>query len=218
MTHTSHPLGFRLGITKNWRAQWFSPDKKKFKALLKEDYLIRNFLEEELKSKMVSEILLERERGVLSILIKTARPGLIIGREGTGVDDLINRIKSFARKNELSEDVKVRVEEVRFVEQDATLVADSIVEALKKRAHFRRLMKQTVEKVMANREVRGCRIVIKGRLGGAEMARTEEIKTGKIPLQTLRADIDYAYKRAIMPYGTLGVKVWIYKGEVEDKK
>lgn len=216
MTHTSHPYGFRLGITRDWKAHWFSGAPRKYRALLREDYLIREYLEKELAEKMISDILIEREKDAFSILIKTARPGLIIGREGAGIEEIITKIKKFSRKNKLNENIKVRVEEVRFVEQDAALVADSVVDALKKRMQHRRLMKTTVEKVMANRNVRGCRIVVAGRLGGAEIARREEIKKGNIPLQTLRADIDYAHRGAILPYGILGVKVWIYKGDIED--
>ena len=217
MTHTSHPYGFRVGITRDWRAQWFSADRRQFCALLREDYLMRSFLEKDLADKVVSEIILERGRDALSIVIKTARPGLIIGREGLGIEDLIRRTKQFAKKNGLNENIRIRVEEVRYMEQDATLVADSIVDSLKRHIHYRRLVKHTVEKVMANRNVKGCRVMIAGRLGGAEIARREDIKQGKIPLQTLRADIDYANKEAVMPYGVLGVKVWVYKGEVGDE-
>ena len=215
MTHASHPYGFRLGITRDWRTQWFAGDRKKYQALLKEDYYIRTFLEKELSNKMVSSILFERDRDTLVITIKTARPGLIIGREGAGIEELILAVKQFARKRKLNDDIKIRVEEVRHVEQDAVLVAESIVESLKRHMHPRRLMKHTVEKVMANRNVRGCRIMISGRLGGAEIARSEEVKKGNIPLQTLRADIDYAQKEAVLSYGTLGVKVWVYKGEIQ---
>ena len=215
MTHSSHPYGFRLGITRDWRTQWFAADRKKYQALLREDYYIRTFLEKELSNKMVSSILFERERDTLVITIKTARPGLIIGREGAGIEELIQRVKQFARKRGLNDLIKIRVEEVRYAEQDATLVAESIVESLKRHMHPRRLMKHTVEKVMANRNVRGCRVTIAGRLGGAEIARAEEVKKGNIPLQTLRADIDYAQKEAVLSYGTLGIKVWIYKGEIE---
>lgn len=218
MTHSSHPYGFRLGITRDWRTQWFAADRKKYQALLREDYYIRTFLEKELSNKMVSSILFERERDTLVITIKTARPGLIIGREGAGIEELIQRVKQFARKRGLNDVIKIRVEEVRYAEQDATLVAESIVESLKRHMHPRRLIKHTVEKVMANRNVRGCRVTIAGRLGGAEIARVEEVKKGNIPLQTLRADIDYAQKEAVLSYGTLGIKVWIYKGEIEQDK
>ena len=218
MTHASHPYGFRLGITRDWRTQWFARDRKKYQALLKEDYYIRTFLEKELSDKMVSSIFFERDRDTLVITIKTARPGLIIGREGAGIEGLILKVKQFSRKNKMNDDIKIRVEEVRHVEQDAMLIAESIVESLKRHMHPRRLLKHTVEKVMANRNVQGCRVTISGRLGGAEIARSEGVKKGNIPLQTLRADIDYAQKEAVLSYGTLGIKVWVYKGEIEDDK
>ena len=213
MTHTAHPYGFRLGIIRDWRSQWFARDKKRYREMMREDFLVRSFLEKNLSRKMVSDMLFERERDSLVITIKTARPGLIIGREGAGIEELIRNTKKFARKHGLNSNIKIRVEEVRYVEQDATLVAESIVESLRRYMHHRRLMKQTLDKVMANRNVRGCRIIISGRLGGAEIARSEEVKRGKIPLQTLQADIDYAHKEAVLSYGTLGIKVWIYRSE-----
>ena len=218
MTHTSHPYGFRLGISKDWRAQWFGQDAKQYRKMLHSDHLIRRFLSKELAGKMVSDIIFERSKGSLTALIKTAKPGLIIGREGTGIEDLIKRVKRFARKQGIGDDIKIRVEEVRYLEKDATLVSESIATSLKKRMPHRRLMKQTLDKVMANRDVKGCRIVISGRLGGAEIARKEGVKKGKIPLQTLRADVDYTHRGVVMPYGVLGVKVWIYKGDVSLKK
>ena len=218
MTHTSHPYGFRLGNTKTWKAQWFSGKRDKYVVMLREDYLIRHFLEKQLEGKMVSDIIFEREKEILNVFIKTARPGLIVGRDGQGEETLLKKLKQFARKNELNQNIKLRFEEVRYAEQDARLIAESVASALKKQQHHRKLMKQTVEKVMANRDIKGCRIVIAGRLGGAEIARSEEIKKGNIPLQTIRADIDYASMRATLSYGTLGIKVWVYKGEVEDNK
>ena len=217
MTHTTHPHCFRLGVTREWHAQWFAPNRKRRQELLRDDYFMRGFLEKELSDKSVSIILFERDRGTLIITIKTARPGLIIGREGSGIEELIRRTKQFAKKNKINEKCTIRVEEVRYVEQDAALVAESVVESLKRNIHYRRLLKQTLEKVMANRGVQGCRLHVSGRLGGAEIARSEGVRQGKIPLQTLRADIDYAQKSAVMSYGTIGVKVWIYKGDIEKK-
>ena len=218
MTHTSHPFGFRLGTSKTWRSQWFSNKKEFYVNTLKEDHLLRTFLDKHLENKMVSDCILERNKGdSLNILIKTAKPGLIIGRDGLGIEELLKKTKSFARKNKLNENINIRVEEVRYIEQNARLIAESVVESLKKQQHYRRVMKTMVEKVMANREIRGCRIVIAGRLAGAEIARREEAKLGNIPLQTIKADIDYANLKAVLPYGVLGIKVWIYKGEVSDK-
>lgn len=215
MTHVAHPYGFRLGITRDWRSHWFSGDRKQYRALLREDHLIRTFLEKELHDKAVSEMLFERDRDEMVVTIRTARPGLIIGRDGVGIEALIARVKRFTRKNNLNGQVKIRVEEVRYVDQDAELVADSVVDSLKKYMHYRRLMKHTTEKIMSSRDVLGCRLVISGRLGGAEIARVEKVKDGRVPLQTLRANIDYAHREAVLSYGTLGVKVWIYKGEID---
>ena len=214
MTHTAHPYGFRLGITRDWRAQWFAGTRKQYQELLREDYLVRTFLEKDLADKSISALLLERDRDALTITVRTTRPGLIIGREGSGVEDLLRRLRKFARKHGLNEQINVRVQEVRYAEQDASLVAGSIVDALKRHVHYRRLIKHTVEKVMADRVVKGCRVLVSGRLAGAEIARSEEAKRGKIPLQTLRADIDYSHKEAVLSYGTIGVKVWIYKGDI----
>ena len=216
MTHKSQPYGFRLGITKDWRARWFAKKPVQYRAMVREDFLLRDFLENELTQKMVSEIIIKRERDAILIQVTSARPGLIIGREGSGVEDLIKKTKAFAKKNNINENITIKVEEIRHIELDAAVIAESVVEQLKKQMPFRSLMKRTVEKVMSNRSVRGARIMLSGRLGGAEIARSEEIKKGNIPLQTLRADIDYAHKNARLPYGTIGVKVWIYR--VEDNK
>ena len=215
MTHVVHPYGFRLGITRDWRSHWFSGSRKQYRALLREDHLIRTFLADELADKAVSEMIFERDRDELTVTIRTARPGLIIGRDGVGIEGLIERVKRFTKKHGLNGQVKIRVEEVRYVDQDAGLVADSVVDSLKKNMHYRRLMKHTVEKVVASRDVLGCRVVISGRLGGAEIARVEKVREGQVPLQTLRADVDYAHRNAVLSYGTIGVKVWIYKGEIE---
>ena len=159
--------------------------------------------------------------GTFRIVIKTSRPGLIIGRSGEGAAKLKNDVQKQLRKLKLEEtpELKIDIEEVRSPESNAAIVGYMIAEGLEKRMPFRRVLKQTVEKVMANRDVKGVRVSIAGRLGEADMARTEQIKKGRIPLQTFRADIDYAREKAYLPYGVLGIKVWIYKGDVfEDKK
>ncbi len=219
MTHVSHPYGFRLGITKDWHTNWFAKSPVKYRALVREDFLLRQFLEKELVDKMVSNVRFERDSKSLVIFIRTGRPGFIIGREGTGVDVLTKKIKHFMKKQKLDVGLKVsiRIEEVRYHEQEAALIAESVSEMLKKRMPYRRVIKQTIDKVMANHEVKGARIVLSGRLGGVEIARREQVKRGSIPLQTIRADIDYTHKGAILPYGTIGIKVWIYKGEIDQK-
>jgi small subunit ribosomal protein S3 len=162
---------------------------------------------------------IERGEKTLRIVVKTARPGLIIGRNGEGSVKLRNDIITFLKKNKIavSQELKLDIEEVKSGESNAAIVAEMIAEGLEKRMPFRRVMKQMIEKVMASREVQGVKIYLGGRLGGADMARSETLKRGRIPLQTLRADIDFAIGRASIPQGDLGIKVWIYKGEVFKK-
>lgn len=218
MSHTVHPYSHRLGIIRDWKSRWFALHGK-FRDFLKSDVLLREFLEKKLKSSFVSGIEMERGEKKLRIIIKTSRPGVIIGRNGEGSEKLRKEITTFLAKNNMlsSQEVKLDIEEIKSPESDAAIVAQMVVEALEKRVPFRRIMKQMVEKVMANREVKGVKIYIGGRLGGADMARSEIIKKGQIPLQTIRADIDYAMSRATIPQGDLGIKVWIYKGEIFNK-
>lgn len=218
MSHTVHPYSHRLGIIRDWKSRWFALHGK-FRDFLKSDVLLREFLEKKLKSSFVSGIEMERGEKKLRIIIKTSRPGVIIGRNGEGSEKLRKEITTFLAKNNMlsNQEVKLDIEEIKSPESDAAIVAQMVVEALEKRVPFRRIMKQMVEKVMANREVKGVKIYIGGRLGGADMARSEIIKKGQIPLQTIRADIDYAMSRATIPQGDLGIKVWIYKGEIFNK-
>lgn len=220
MTHTVHPYSHRLGIIRDWKSRWFG-SKDQYKQFLKSDVLIREFLEKKLRGLYVSGIEMERNEKKFRIIIKTSRPGMIIGRSGEGATKLREDIKVFARRAKiiLPESFKVDIEEVKYPETNASIVAQMIAEGLEKRLPFRMVMKQTMEKVMANRDVLGAKISLAGRLGGAEMSRREELKRGGIPLQTFRADIDFAKYRGNLPYGVIGIKVWIYKGEVfEDKK
>lgn len=216
MTHVAHPFIQRLGINRDWKSRWFTNDKKKYREYIRTDAAIRTLLQKKLKGMSVDAIEIERNETTLRILIKTARPGLVIGRSGEGATQLRKDIDMLLRKLKLSEkpEVKLDIEEVRSIETSASIVGQMIVEGLEKRMPFRRVLKQTVEKVMANRDVQGVRIIVSGRLGGADMARREELKKGRIPLQTLRADIDFARERANLPYGVIGVKVWIYRGDV----
>lgn len=215
MTHVVHPYAHRLVILRDWKSRWFGVGKEYAKTL-KEDVLIREYLEKRLRGSLVSGIEIERNRNTFRIIIKTARAGIIIGRGGEGSVKLKEEIAAFFKKRSLSlpEDIKVDIEEVKQPEADASLVAQMVAEGLEKRLTFRRILKQTIEKVMANRNVKGAKIALSGRLGGADMGRRESIKRGTIPLQTFRADIDFAREKAHMPYGDIGVKVWIYKGEV----
>ena len=219
MTHTVHPYSHRLGILRDWKSRWFA-HKGKYKEALKGDVLIREFLEKKLKGFFVADIEIERSEKALRIIVSTSRPGMIIGRQGDGAEALRAEIKKMLAKQKLLNDkvdIKLDIKEVKSAESNAAIVAQMVVEGLEKRLPFRRVMKQMLEKVMANRDVLGVRIFLAGRLGGATMSRTEDRKLGRIPLQTLRADVDYSCTKAVMPYGTIGVKVWIYKGDIFDK-
>ncbi len=221
MTHIAHPYVQRLGINRDWKSRWFAADPKKYREYLRTDAAIRKLLAKKLKGMSVAAVEIERDEKALRILIKTARPGLVIGRSGEGATQLRKDVDQLLRTLKLSEkpEIKIDIEEVRSVETSATIVAQMVAEGLEKRMPFRRVLKQTVEKCMANRDVQGVRISVSGRLGGADMARREEQKKGRIPLQTLRADIDFARERANLPYGVIGIKVWIYRGDVfEDRK
>jgi small subunit ribosomal protein S3 len=164
----------------------------------------------------VDAIEIERTQKDIRIIIKTSRPGLVIGRSGEGINKLKKDIDLFLRKQKTSDnpELKIDIEEIRSPESSARIVGQMISEGLEKRMTFRRVMKQTAEKVMANRDVEGVRISLSGRLGGTDMARKEDLKKGRVPLQTLRADIDFARVQAHLPYGVIGIKVWVYRGEV----
>ncbi len=215
MSHIVHPYAHRLGIIKDWKSRWFGV-KGEYQKLLKGDILVRELLVKRLRGMYVADVAIERGPKLFRIIIRTSRPGMLIGKSGEGAVKLKNELLKFAKKNKLSgfENLKLDIEEVRSPESNAAIVAHMIAEGLEKRLPFRRVMKQTIDKVMANRDVKGVRVYLGGRLGGAEMARTEELKKGRIPLQTLRADIDYARERAHMTYGDIGIKVWVYKGEI----
>jgi small subunit ribosomal protein S3 len=219
MSHTVHPYSHRLGVIRDWKSRWFGV-KNKYKQFLKSDTIVRGFLEKRLRGNFVSSIEMERSEKVLRIIVETSRPGMIIGRQGEGAGKLRDEIvKELARHNiPVKEEVRLDIKEIRNPESNAMIAAQMIAEGLEKRMPFRRVMKQSLDKIMANREVLGAKIVLSGILGGSTMSRVETLKKGRIPLQTLRADIDYALYEARLPLGTVGVKVWIYKGEVFAKK
>ncbi len=221
MTHTVHPYAHRLGIIRDWKSRWFALDKKSFREHLKTDETIRAFLKKRLRGTYTSNIEIERTNTELRIVVSTARPGLVIGRSGENATKLRTELGKLVKQVAPNDRraLKLDINEVRQPETDAAVVAYMVAEGLEKRMPFRRVLKQTVEKVIAVREVEGVRITISGRLGGAEMSRKEEIKKGRIPLQTFRADIDFAHEEAYLPYGVIGIKVWIYRGNVyQDKK
>ncbi len=217
MSKVVNPFAHRLGILRDWRHRWFAQGPK-YQQYLKSDILLREFLQRELRGMYIGAIEFERNEKALRVIIKTSRPGVIIGRSGEGSVKLRNSIASFLAKKGLpTPEIKLDIEEIRSPESNAAIVAYMVAEGLEKRLPFRRVLKQTIEKVMANRDVKGVRIAIAGMLGGGSMSRTEELKKGQVPLQTFRSDIDFARERANLPLGVIGIKVWIYRGEVFEK-
>ena len=218
MSHTSHPYAVRLGIIRPWKSRWFL---KNYKECLKEDVMLREFLDKKLRGMLIDSVEIERSPATLNLIIHTARPGLLIGRGGEGIEKLKRSIDDFLRKlrknKKTNISLKLTVEEVRAPETHARVMAESIAQDLEKRISFRRVLKQTLSKIMGSRGVLGAKIALSGRLDGAEMARYEWLKGGRVPLQTLRADVDFARGRAHLPYGDLGIKVWIYRGEIFSK-
>lgn len=219
MTHTVHPYIFRIGHLNAWKSRWFN--NKKFRDYLREDTLLREWLQKRLRQSHILGVEIERSPNTMHVIVKTARPGILIGRGGEGAEKLKEEIKKRLfkiqkqfKKNLEPREVKLTIEEVRSPETHAAIVAQMIADDIEKRLPFRRIMKQALDKVGASKEVLGVKIALKGRLDGAEMARYEWVKRGRIPLQTLRANIDYAEKTAYTKYGTIGIKVWIYKGDV----
>jgi small subunit ribosomal protein S3 len=218
MTHTVHPYAHRLGIIRDWRSRWFGV-KSKYKENLKGDVLIVEYLKKRLKGCFVNSIEIERSAKTFRIIIESSRPGMIIGRSGEGRTKLQNDIIKFMKRQKLSikEDLKIDIKEVKSPESSAMIAAQMVAEGLEKRMPFRRVVKTMVEKAFANRDVKGVKITLSGIMGGSNMARTETKKVGRIPLQTLRADIDYAFYEAQLPLGKIGIKVWIYKGDIFEK-
>lgn len=203
-----HPNGFRVGVIKEWDTTWYA-DKKNFSKYLIEDAKIRVFVKKECFQSGVSRILIERKGDEkLVISIRAAKPGIIIGRQGSGIESLKAKLKAEFKKEFL-----INVNEVKTPDADAQLVAENIAQQLEKRISFRRAMKQTMQRAM-KAGAKGIKTQVSGRVGGAEIARTEHYHEGTIPLQTLRADIDYGFAEANTTYGKIGCKVWIYRGEV----
>jgi small subunit ribosomal protein S3 len=204
-----NPIGFRLGITEGWRSRWYAP-KAAFGTFVVEDERIRRFIEQELNQKPpyagVSKVEIERTRDEVKVILHTARPGVVIGAKGAEVDKLKERLEDLIDRR-----VSINIVEISRPDLDARLVAESIAEQLKKRASFRRIMKQKCEAAMAA-GAKGIKIICSGRLGNAEMARTETQMMGSIPLQTLQAEVDYGFALAVTTVGSIGIKVWIYKG------
>ncbi len=203
-----HPHGFRVGVIKDWDARWYA-DSRNFADFLVEDYKIRTFVKKELYAASISKIEIERFAKRIKLNIFTAKPGMVIGRGGSGIDVLKKKIEALVDGST----IMINIVEVKSAEADAQLMAESIAQQLEKRISFRRAMKQTIQRAMKT-GVKGVKTQCAGRLGGAEIARTEQYHEGTIPLQTLRADIQYGFAEADTTYGKIGVKVWVYRGEV----
>jgi small subunit ribosomal protein S3 len=206
------PVGLRVGIYREWDTKWFF-DQKEVPEVLREDLLIRDFLEERFYNAAVARIVIERKsKNKIDVILYTAKPGVIIGQDGTKKLEAVSELEKRTGKS-----VMINIVEVRKPEMDAVLVAKGIAEQLENRASFRRAQKVAIQRAMKNGAL-GVKTLVSGRLGGAEMARSEGYTEGSVPLHTLRANIDYAHAEAMTTYGKLGVKVWIYKGEILDKK
>ncbi|MSR23262.1 MAG: 30S ribosomal protein S3 [Gemmatimonadetes bacterium] len=210
MGQKTHPTGFRLGITKEWRSNWYA--EKDFPRLLHEDETIRRYLERRLAHAALSSIYIDRKPSKIVVTIHTARPGVVIGKRGAEVDKLRDELGVLTKA-----EVSVNVEEVKRPELDARLVADNVAHQIRNRISFRRAMKRAIQSAQ-RAGAEGIRIKCSGRLGGAEIARTEGYSEGRVPLHTLRADIDYANVEAHTTYGAVGVKCWIFLGEVVDER
>ncbi len=205
------PHGFRVGIIKDWDSKWFA-DKGSFADFLIEDNKVREFVKKKLYVAGVSRVLLERQaENKLKVIVLTAKPGMVIGRSGNGIDELKADLEKLTKKT-----ISIEIKEVRRSELDAQLTAESIAQALERRISFRRAMKQAMGRTM-KAGAKGIKVLVSGRLGGAEIARSEKYSEGNVPLHTLRADIDYGFAEADTTYGKLGVKVWINHGEILDK-
>lgn len=202
-----NPHGLRIGIIKDWDSKWYANDKN-FSELLVEDFKIRKFIKKKLYISGISRIEIERAANKIKVNVHTAKPGLVIGKGGAGIEDLRKEVEKLTGKS-----VLINITEIKSPELEAQLVAENIASQLEKRISFRRAMKQSMSRAM-KLGAKGIKTAVAGRLGGAEIARSEHYHEGTIPLQTLRADIDYGFTEANTTYGKLGVKVWIYKGEV----
>lgn len=219
MSHHVHPYAHRLGTIRGWQSRWFADTNKgDYQANLRADVLLRQYMEKRLRGMHIAAIEMERNEKQWKIIIKTGRPGFVIGRQGEGATKLKADILSKCARWKLQapKDIRIEIEEVRSPEANAAIVSQMVAEGLEKRLPFKRVIKQTLERVMQTYGVKGARIEISGRLGGAEMSRREFVKGGNLPLQTIRADVEFAREKAFMTYGVIGIQVWIYKGEVFD--
>ena len=211
MGHKVNPVGLRIGITNTWRSKWLN--KKDFRENLRQDLGMREAIMKRWKNAAVADVEIERSAAMIKVVIQTARPGVLIGRGGSGVEDIQSFVKNkFLRGKRIG--LKIEIQEVKNFEENAFLIAQNIAEQLEKRTPFRRAMKAMLDQVTKNSSIKGVKIELCGRLNGAEMARREWLAKGTLPLHTLRANIDFARATAFTTYGTIGIKTWLYKGEV----
>ena len=208
MGQKTHPHGFRLGFTKTWNAKWYA-NTKSYPGLIKEDVIIRGAIRARLRDAAISRIDIERSTNQVTVTIHTAKPGVVIGKGGAKVEELRQVLGKTTGKT-----VKVNIFEIRFPEVDANLIAENVAQQLERRVSFRKVLKQTVQRAMKS-GAKGVRVAVAGRLGGAEMSRREWEREGRVPLHTLRADIDFGRAIAKTTFGTIGVKAWIYRGDIE---
>ncbi|MBI2623936.1 30S ribosomal protein S3 [Candidatus Parcubacteria bacterium] len=208
-----HPIGFRIGQTASWVSRWFSP--RRYRQFLKEDVAIRRFVAKRFDKAGIAKIEIERSGAMTTVIVWTNRPGVLVGRGGSGLEGIKREIIRLLEARE--RDVRLEVREVRDSSTNASLVAQAIAQDLLKRLPFRRVLRQHLARITQAKEAQGAKITISGRLGGSEMSRSESVFEGRLPLQSLRANVDYAQRHAFTPYGVIGIKVWIYKGEVFDE-
>ena len=209
MSHRVHPKIYRLRNLSDWSSRWL--DKKKFLQYLKEDFIIRKYLKNKIGKLSVEKVEIERFPNKIIVIIFSARPGLIIGRRGAGIEELKKGLEKKIKR--ISQELKLEVKEIKNPWASATLSAQWMAQQIEKRVHHKRVLKWVLEKIMILRENKGARVEVSGRLGGSEIARREWLSKGALPRQTIRADIDYAEEKAFCSYGVIGIKVWIYKGE-----
>lgn len=209
MGQKTHPLGFRLGITQTHRSSWFESTKD-YPKTLEEDFIIRSYVEKEVSNAGLSKIVINRKSNQIEIDIHTSRPGVIVGRSGSGIEKMKVDLNKLTKN---TKQIRINVTELTKPDGDAALIAEFIAQQLEKRVAFRRATRQAIQKAQ-RADVKGIKVQVSGRLNGAEIARTEWVREGRVPLQTLRADIDYATKKAFTIYGILGIKVWVFNGEV----
>lgn len=216
------PTSLRVGIIKEWGSKWF-PKKFRFGRMLQEDYIIRETIKEKIKQAGIDAIIIEKTTNAYKITVRAARPGLIIGRGGKGIEDLTKlieqKLKAYRSSHNIEEKAtfSLSIEEIKRYEASSHVIAQSIANDLERRLPFRRVLKKHLQRVMQSRDVKGVKLRVSGRLNGSEIARSEHLSQGSLPLQTIRANIDYGEATAFTTYGTIGVKVWIYKGEVFEK-